>query len=142
IGVEAHRRARRLAAQADGSDRYSDFQTDQMPTFVQARISAARIGAHHILLEAITDVLGVAFEDDEHAEADVVRNRATVSFERRYDFDLSLLMQSTAFGDRPANRGNVVDRRRRKGQSAGRRRQARRVAYGRALDRRLGAVEK
>ena len=45
-----------------------------MPALVQAGIASGRIGAHHVLLEAVADVLGLALEHDEHAEADVVGN--------------------------------------------------------------------
>ncbi len=62
--------------------------------------------------------------------------------QRGDDFDLALLVQHAAFADRAADERNVVDRSRRKGQSAGRRDQTGCIADGGALDRRLRPVEK
>ena len=80
VGAPAGRAAGRLAAQADRRDRNADLQPDQVPALVQARVAARRIGLHAVLREAALDVLGLALEHDEHAEADVVRNRACRPF--------------------------------------------------------------
>ena len=50
-------------------------------------------------------------------------------------------MQHAAFGARPHERRDLVDRARRIGKPVGRRREAGGVAHRGGLDRRLGAVE-
>src|SRR6185503_14049580 len=74
IGAPAGRAAGRLAAQADRRDRDPDFQADQVPALVHARVAARRVGLHAVLLEAAADVVRLALEYDPHAETDVVRD--------------------------------------------------------------------
>src|ERR1035437_3642735 len=81
-----------------------------MPALVQAGIATARVRAHHVLLETVADIFGLPLEYHEHAEADVVGNDAPVLLQRRNHLDLAFLVQHAAFGDGPADEGNVVHR--------------------------------
>jgi hypothetical protein len=45
-----------------------------VPALVETRVTAGGIGLDAVLLEAAADVVGLALEDDEHTEPDVVRN--------------------------------------------------------------------
>jgi hypothetical protein len=71
----------RLAAQPHRSDRDADFQADEVPALVEAGVASRRIGLHAVLHEAAADVLGIAFEHHEDAEADVVRDRFSIFFQ-------------------------------------------------------------
>ena len=114
-----------------------------MPALVQAGIAARRVGAHHVLLEAVAQVFGFALEHDPHAEADVVGDRAPVALERRDRLrpgPFGAASPPSAIGRHDER--DVVDRGRRIGKAVGRQRQAGRVAHRGALDRGLRAVEK
>src|SRR5450755_2405407 len=112
-----------------------------MPALVQARVATGRIGANHILLEAIANVFGVAFEHDEHTEANVVADRLAVALKRRDHLHLTLLIENAALSTRSADRRDFIDRRGWIGETVRRRGEARCIAHGRAFDRRLRSVQ-
>src|SRR3954468_16904601 len=141
IGTPASGAACWLATQSDGSHRDADLEADQVPALVEARVAARRIGFHAVLAEATLDVLRLAFEDDEDAEANVIRNRRAIRAQGGDHFDLAFVMQHAAFALRPHQRRNLVDRARRVDQAFGCWRKARDVAYLDRLDRPVRAVQ-
>jgi len=57
----------------------ADLEADQVPAFVETCVTTAGIGAHHVFLETVADVFGVAFEHHENSEADVVADGAAIA---------------------------------------------------------------
>ncbi len=141
VGMEADRAARRFLAQADGSNRDPDLESDQVPALVHYRVTPRRVGLEHVLLEAVLLVLGRGLEYDPHALADLVGDGAAILLERRGDLDLPLVMQVSAFRRRSHDERQVLDGAGREGKPVGRWRQPGGIRHGGALDGRLRAVE-
>jgi hypothetical protein len=59
-------------AQRHAGHRIAHFQPDQVPALVQREVAAAGVGVGLVFLEAVADVLGLAFHRHPHAHADVV----------------------------------------------------------------------
>src|SRR5207237_8306812 len=108
IGAPSGRAPGGFIAQPNRSDRDADFEADQVPALVHARVAPRGIGLDAVLAEAAPDVLALAFEHHEHAEADVIGNRRAIRAQRGDDFHLSLVMQRAAFGARAHPRRNLV----------------------------------
>jgi hypothetical protein len=53
-----------------------------MPALVEAGVASRRVGLDAVFLEAAADVLGVALEHDEDAEADVIVDLLSLRGER------------------------------------------------------------
>ena len=74
---------RTFLAAASGLVLSPAFAEEALPVLAAyERETGGRIGLYAVLAEAALDVVGLAFEDHKHAEADVVLDRFTFAGER------------------------------------------------------------